>query len=164
MGRGTLEKLDAIRRGEISAVENVQQALERIKKQDKRVKAFIELNPHALAEAEAIDCKLKRDERVGKLAGLAIGVKSNLNVTGLRATCASRTLEDYVSTPSVPPITLPPRGTSQGARAVVVGLQSLRASATSALGRIREVQFATQPATAAWSGSSPLMGWSRGRG
>ena len=98
MGRGTLEKLDAIRRGELSAVENVQRALERIKKQDKRIKAFIELNPNALAEAEAIDRKLKRGERVGKLAGLAIGVKSNINVTGLRATCASRTLENYVST------------------------------------------------------------------
>ena len=98
MGRGTLEKLDAIRRGELSAVENVQRALERIKKQDKRIKAFIELNPHALADAEAIDRKLKRGERVGKLAGLAIGVKSNINVTGLLATCASRTLENYVST------------------------------------------------------------------
>ncbi|TEU15411.1 MAG: Asp-tRNA(Asn)/Glu-tRNA(Gln) amidotransferase GatCAB subunit A, partial [Hadesarchaea archaeon] len=98
MGRETLEKLDAIRRGELSAVENVRRALERIKKQDKRIKAFIELNPNALAEAEAIDRMLKRGERVGKLAGLAIGVKSNLNVTGLRATCASRTLEDYVST------------------------------------------------------------------
>jgi len=98
MGRETLEKLDAIRRGELSAVENVQRALERIKKQDKRIKAFIELNPNALAEAEAIDRKLKRGERVGKLEGLAIGVKSNINVTGLRATCASRTLENYVST------------------------------------------------------------------
>ncbi len=98
MGRGTLEKLDAIRRGELSAVENVRRVLERIKKQDKRIKAFIELNPHALAEAEAIDRKLKRGERVGKLAGLTIGVKSNINVTGLRATCASRTLEGYVST------------------------------------------------------------------
>ena len=98
MGRETLEKLDAIRRGELSAVENMQRALERIKKHDKRIKAFIELNPNALAEAEAIDRKLKRGERVGKLAGLAIGVKSNLNVTGLRATCASRTLDDYVST------------------------------------------------------------------
>ena len=98
MGRETLEKLDAIRRGELSAVENVQRALERIKKQDKRIKAFIELNPNALAEAETIDRKLKRGGRVGKLAGLAIGVKSNLNVTGLRATCASRTLEDYIST------------------------------------------------------------------
>jgi aspartyl-tRNA(Asn)/glutamyl-tRNA(Gln) amidotransferase subunit A len=95
---GTLEKLDRIKRGELSAVENVRRALERIKKTDKKLNAFIELNPNALAEAEAIDRKLKQGEEVGKLAGLAIGVKSNINVGGLRATCASRTLEDYVST------------------------------------------------------------------
>ena len=98
MGRGTLAKLEAIRRGELSAVENVQRALEQIKKLDKKIKAFIELNPNALAEAEAIDRKLKRGKRGGKLAGLTVGVKSNINVKGLRTTCASRTLENYVST------------------------------------------------------------------
>ena len=97
MGRGTLGKLGAIQQGELSATENVQQALDRIKKLDKKIKAFIELNPNALAEAEAIDRKLKRGEQAGKLAGLTIGIKSNINVKGLRATCASRTLEDYVS-------------------------------------------------------------------
>ena len=98
MGRGTLEKLATIRRGELSAVENVQRALERIGKQNKKINAFIELNPKALAEADAIDRMLKQGEHVGKLAGLTIGVKSNINVEGLRATCASRTLENYVST------------------------------------------------------------------
>jgi len=98
MGRGTLEKIVAIRRGELSAVENVHKALDRIEKQNKKINAFIELNPKALAEAEAIDRRLKRGEQVGKLAGLTIGMKSNINVEGLRATCASRTLENYVST------------------------------------------------------------------
>ncbi|MEM2875262.1 MAG: Asp-tRNA(Asn)/Glu-tRNA(Gln) amidotransferase subunit GatA, partial [Candidatus Hadarchaeales archaeon] len=87
-----------IRRGELSAVENVQKALERIKSRDGRIRAFIELNPDALAQAEEIDDRIKRGERVGRLAGLVIGIKSNINVMGLRATCASRTLEDYVST------------------------------------------------------------------
>jgi len=94
---GTLEKLEAIRRGELSAVENVRQSLKRIERLDKRVNAFIEFNPNAIAEATEIDRKLERGERSGKLAGLTIGVKSNINVKGLRATCASRTLEDYVS-------------------------------------------------------------------
>ena len=94
----TLAKLDAIRRGELSAVENVREALERIEKLNKKINAFIELSPNALAEAESIDRRLKRGEKVGKLAGLTIGVKSNINVAGLRATCASRTLDNYVST------------------------------------------------------------------
>ncbi len=98
MGQGTLEKLERILRGELSAVDNVQTTLEKIKKMNKRINAFIDINPNAVAEAEAVDRKLKRGEKVGRLAGLTIGVKSNLNVVGLRATCASRTLENYVST------------------------------------------------------------------
>jgi aspartyl-tRNA(Asn)/glutamyl-tRNA(Gln) amidotransferase subunit A len=96
MGWGTLEKLEAIRSGELSAAENVQRALERIEKLNKKLNAFIELNPNA--EAEATDLKFKHGTKVGKLAGLTIGVKSNISVKGLRATCASRTLENYVST------------------------------------------------------------------
>ena len=98
MGEVTQQKLEAIRRGELSVIENVQRALERIKKLDKWIKAFIEPNPNALTEAEELDRKIKRGEGVGKLAGLTIGVKSNINVRGLRATCASRTLEKYVAT------------------------------------------------------------------
>jgi len=96
MGWGTLGKLEAIKSGELSAAENVQRALERIGKLNKKLNAFIELNPNA--EAEAIDRKFKHGAKVGKLAGLTIGVKSNISVKGLRSTCASRTLENYVST------------------------------------------------------------------
>lgn len=97
MVQGTLEKLAEIRRGDLTATENVSSSLERIKKLDRKINSFIEINPNALEEAEAVDRKIKKGERVGKLAGLAIGIKSNINVAGLRATCASRTLQDYVS-------------------------------------------------------------------
>ena len=93
----TREKLEAIRREELSIVENVERALERIEKLNPKVNAFIEVNPEARAQAEALERKLRRGERLGKLAGLTIGVKSNINVLDLRATCASKTLEDYVS-------------------------------------------------------------------
>ncbi|MEW6592553.1 MAG: Asp-tRNA(Asn)/Glu-tRNA(Gln) amidotransferase subunit GatA [Candidatus Hadarchaeota archaeon] len=95
---GTLEKLERIMSGELSAVENMWQTLEMIEKLNKDVNAFIELNQNAPAEAEAVDRKIKKGENAGRLAGLAVGVKSNINVAGLRATCASRTLENYVST------------------------------------------------------------------
>jgi len=98
LGGGTLEKLDAIRRGELSAAENVRRSLELIERLDGKIRAFIELNPNALTEAEALDRRIEKGEKVGRLAGLAIGIKSNINVLELRATCASRTLENYVST------------------------------------------------------------------
>ncbi len=98
MVQRTVDKLAAIRSGELSASENVEASLALIGKRDKKIKSFIELNPNAMVDAEDIDVKIKRGEPVGKLAGLVIGIKSNINVKGLRATCASRTLDDYVST------------------------------------------------------------------
>ncbi|KXB02383.1 glutamyl-tRNA amidotransferase [candidate division MSBL1 archaeon SCGC-AAA261F17] len=94
----TREKLEKIRSGELSAVENVRQTLERIEELNDDVNAFIEPNPDAVTEAEAVDKKIEEGEEVGKLAGLAIAVKTNINTKGLRATCASKTLENYVAT------------------------------------------------------------------
>ncbi len=93
----TKEKIEAIKKGQLSAVENIKHFLEIIKKEDKKINAFLHMNKNALKEAEEIDKKIKVG-KAGKLAGLAIAVKSNINVKGLPATCASKTLEDYSST------------------------------------------------------------------
>lgn len=70
--------------------EKVARYLEKIEREDRKINAFIEVNKNALNEAE----KIKKNR---KLSGIVIAVKSNINVTGLRSTCASKTLENYVS-------------------------------------------------------------------
>jgi aspartyl-tRNA(Asn)/glutamyl-tRNA(Gln) amidotransferase subunit A len=77
------------------AQETLARYLDRIEK-DEGINAFIELNPSAREDAERVDKKIASG-RGGKLAGRVIAVKSNINVRGLRATCASKTLESYVS-------------------------------------------------------------------
>ena len=72
-------------------VKKVEQLLEKIKREDKKINSFIEANPRALEEARALDKKSKK----GKLYGKVIGVKSNINVRGLKISCASKTLENY---------------------------------------------------------------------
>ncbi len=74
------------------AFENVSRYLEQIEKDS--TNSFIELNKKALEDAKKVD---KKGKKAGKLAGLAIAIKSNINVHGLHATCASKTLEGYVS-------------------------------------------------------------------
>ena len=67
--------------------------LNKIKKEDGKINAFLEINPNALQEAKAIDAKKKK----GRLYGYVFGVKSNINVLGLTTSCASKTLENYKS-------------------------------------------------------------------
>ncbi len=77
------------------AQETLASYLDRIE-EGREINAFIELNPDASKDAERVDKRIASG-RAGKLAGLIIAVKSNINVRGLRATCASKTLDNYVS-------------------------------------------------------------------
>ncbi len=90
----TEQKLHLLRKGGLSAAENVKGFLDVIRKKNKQINAILHVNNKAVAEAEAVDKKIK----AGKLAGLAVAVKSNISVTGLPVTCASKTLENYYGT------------------------------------------------------------------
>lgn len=56
------------------------------------INSFLEINKELLKEARELD---RKKGKKGKLYGKIIGVKSNINVIGLKASCASKTLEDY---------------------------------------------------------------------
>ncbi|MDV6373741.1 Asp-tRNA(Asn)/Glu-tRNA(Gln) amidotransferase subunit GatA [Deinococcus arenicola] len=58
--------------------------------------ALISLNDGAEQQAAAVQARLNAGELL-PLAGLPIVIKDNLNLTGMRTTCASRMLEQYVS-------------------------------------------------------------------
>ncbi|KXB06918.1 glutamyl-tRNA amidotransferase [candidate division MSBL1 archaeon SCGC-AAA382A20] len=94
----TFQKVKAIKNREITAAENIENKIEKINEKDDEINAFIEKNSEALERAKEIDRRIEKGEKIGKLAGLGIGIKSNINAKGLRATCASKTLEDYTST------------------------------------------------------------------
>ncbi|MBS3117837.1 aspartyl/glutamyl-tRNA amidotransferase subunit A [Candidatus Woesearchaeota archaeon] len=87
------EKIENLKSGRLTPTENIRQFLDKIKKENKKINAFLELNEAALQQAKAIEGKKDK----GKLYGLAIGVKANICVQGLTASCASRTLKAYRS-------------------------------------------------------------------
>ncbi|MFH1182585.1 MAG: amidase family protein, partial [Candidatus Woesearchaeota archaeon] len=91
------EKLELIAKGKLSGADNVKAFLDKIKKEDKKINSFIAINENAVAEAEEVDKKLRKGF-AGKLAGLAIAVKSCISVKGLLVTCGSKTLENYNGT------------------------------------------------------------------
>jgi aspartyl-tRNA(Asn)/glutamyl-tRNA(Gln) amidotransferase subunit A len=91
------EVADGVRNQHFSAEEYVSQILERIAKLDVDIKAFVSMNTdHAIESARRIDSRIRRGEEVGYLAGITVGIKDNISTKGLRTTCASRVLADYV--------------------------------------------------------------------
>jgi aspartyl-tRNA(Asn)/glutamyl-tRNA(Gln) amidotransferase subunit A len=88
------EKIYQLKSQNISAEENVQHYLDKIRCSD--LNAFIDVNDNlAIEQARKVDRKIKNNDN-GCLSGLVLGIKSNINVDGYRATCASKTLENYV--------------------------------------------------------------------
>ena len=83
-------------RREVSSVELARNCLERIEAVEKRVRSFVTLTPElALQQAEAADRMLASGDG-GPLTGIPVQVKDVMCTEGIRTTCASRMLEDYV--------------------------------------------------------------------
>lgn len=81
---------------EISAVELTEQYLERIEKSDKEINSYITVcKENALSDAkkaqEAID-----SGKSGAFTGLPISVKDNICTLGVKTTCASHMLDDFI--------------------------------------------------------------------
>jgi len=91
------EKLQLIKSGKLTAEKNIRDFIIKIKKENPKINAILHLNENAIEEAKDIDKKIKSG-KAGKLVGLGVVIKSNINVNGLIANCASKTLEDYKST------------------------------------------------------------------
>jgi len=92
-----LEKSQSIRNHELTSKENLETFIDKIEKDNPSIRAFVELNfDEARKKAEEIDDKIKNGQKVGKLAGMVVGIKSNINVEDFHITAASPTLENYL--------------------------------------------------------------------
>lgn len=87
---------NGIRNGEFTAEEYVSHLIERIKKIDNKINSFITINNNAITQAQQIDMKIRSGLTVGSLAGIVVGVKDNISTAGLKTTCASKMLSDYI--------------------------------------------------------------------
>lgn len=64
---------------------------------NKAINAYITLNAEAaLAQADAVDKKIAAGEEIGMLEGIPVAVKDNICTEGLRTTCASHMLENFI--------------------------------------------------------------------
>src|SRR5919112_309880 len=87
-----------IKNQEILAEEYISLVFERIISVDSKINSFISKNyESALLKAKQIDKKIRNNEKLGSLLGIPIGIKDNISVLGLKTTCASKMLQEYVS-------------------------------------------------------------------
>lgn len=63
----------------------------------KDLNAIIEIFDDVLEKARAVDEKIKKGIPVGKLAGIPVAIKDNINYLGKKMSCASKFLKDYIS-------------------------------------------------------------------
>lgn len=92
------EMSEKLRAGEITSVELTQACLDRIAEVDDQVQAFLLVDAEgALATARMVDEKRAKGEDLPKLAGVPIAIKDNICVNGMKTTCGSKMLENWVS-------------------------------------------------------------------
>ena len=92
------ELADKLEAGEVTATEITKSYFDRIKEKDPEVRAYVTLlEEDALRKAEEVDEKRKNGEKVSKYAGIPIGIKDNLCITGTKTTCSSKMLENFIA-------------------------------------------------------------------
>lgn len=81
----------------VSARELTAEFFSRIEKHNPELNAFLTLSPdRAYAQADRIDGVRARGEKLPPLAGVPVAIKDVISTRGIRTTCASRILENYV--------------------------------------------------------------------
>ena len=118
---GIAEWREQLKRGEVSARELTDQHLSRIEAVEPSIHAYTEVTAErARADADRIDAARAAGEQLPPLAGVPLAIKDNLCTKGVRTTCSSRMLEEFV-----PPYESTVTGRLWGAGAVLLGKTNL---------------------------------------
>jgi hypothetical protein len=99
----------------------VSAALDQIEQENPRLNAFLTINrADALQRAQALDANIQQVLQEKPLAGIPIAIKDNMCTVGLRTTCASQMLGNYV-----PPYTATAVAKLEEAGAIIIGKTNL---------------------------------------
>lgn len=82
--------------GDFTSVELTKHFLTVSKEKDKEIKAYLEIFDDAVAQAEAVDKKIKAG-KAETLTGIPIAIKDNILIEGRTVSAASKILENYVA-------------------------------------------------------------------
>ena len=92
------EYISQVREGIISVEEFISKTIDRIHAVEDKIHAYITIDEkNAVDAAKTIDKKIRAKEKVGVCLGMPLSIKDNICTMGLKTTCASKMLEDFVA-------------------------------------------------------------------
>ena len=92
------ELQEKLKNKELRITEITKAYIDRINEKEKDVEAFVTLlTDEALEKAKEVQAKVESGEITGSLAGIPIGIKDNMCTKGVRTTCSSKMLENFVA-------------------------------------------------------------------
>ena len=92
------ELQEKIKNKELTIVQIVEAYIARIKEKEPKVEAFITLQlEEALEQAKKIDAEIANGKEILSLTGIPIGIKDIICTKGVRTTCASKMLENFIA-------------------------------------------------------------------
>lgn len=81
----------------ISAAELTADIFSRIDEAEDKIGAYLEITREkATADAKVVDEKIARGEKIAPLEGIPCAIKDNICTKGIRTTCASKILENFI--------------------------------------------------------------------
>ena len=92
------ELQEKLKTKELTITEITKAYVDRINEKENDVQAFVTtLTDDAIDNAKKVQERIENGESLGELAGIPIGIKDNLCTKGIKTTCSSKMLENFVA-------------------------------------------------------------------